>query len=151
MLLGPTDWDWFENTSIRLTNQVRAINRVVAYLPPQPTDQLPNWRVRRAFCEKPRLNLLRAAEAHVSEAFANHGWLERIFQLLVILLPISQDGHQDSIVLRPVISEDVMTARFAPVDWQVLHELLPQLYALDGIDSVFFDITHKPPATFGWE
>ena len=151
VLLGPTDWDWFENTSIRLTNQVRAINRVVAYLPPQPTDQLPNWRVRRAFCEKPRLNLLRAAEAHVSEAFANHGWLERIFQLLVILLPISQDGHQDSIVLRPVISEDVMTARFAPVDWQVLHELLPQLYALDGIDSVFFDITHKPPATFGWE
>ena len=151
VLLGPTDWDWFENTSIRLTNQVRAINRVVAYLPPQPTDQLPNWQVRRAFCEKPRLNLLRAAEAHVSEAFANHGWLERIFQLLVILLPISQDGHQDSIVLRPVISEDVMTARFAPVDWQVLHELLPQLYALDGIDSVFFDITHKPPATFGWE
>ena len=95
--------------------------------------------------------MLRAAEAHVSETFANHGWLECIFQLLVILLPISQDGHQDSIVLRPVISEDVMTARFAPVDWQVLHELLPQLCALDGIDSVFFDITHKPPATFGWE
>ncbi|MGA1537336.1 MAG: glutamine-hydrolyzing GMP synthase [bacterium] len=151
VLLGPTDWEWLENTSIRLTNQVRAINRVVAYLPLQPTEQLPNWRARRAFCDKPRLDLLRAAEAHVSETFANHGWLGRIFQLLVILLPISQDGHQDSIVLRPVISEDVMTARFAPVDWQVLHELLPQLYALDGIDSVFFDITHKPPATFGWE
>ena len=151
VLLGPTDWEWLENTSIRLTNQVRAINRVVAYLPLQPTEQLPNWRARRAFCDKPRLDLLRAAEAHVSETLANHGWLGRIFQLLVILLPISQDGHQDSIVLRPVISEDVMTARFAPVDWQVLHELLPQLYALDGIDSVFFDITHKPPATFGWE
>ncbi|MGA1644735.1 MAG: glutamine-hydrolyzing GMP synthase, partial [bacterium] len=135
VLLGPTDWEWLENTSIRLTNQVRAINRVVAYLPLQPTEQLPNWRARRAFCDKPRLDLLRAAEAHVSETFANHGWLGRIFQLLVILLPISQDGHQDSIVLRPVISEDVMTARFAPVDWQVLHELLPQLYALDGIDS----------------
>lgn len=151
VLLGPTDWEWLESTSIRLTNQVRAINRVVAYLPLQPTEQLPNWRARRAFCDKPRLDLLRAAEAHVSETLANHGWLGRIFQLLVILLPISQDGHQDSIVLRPVISEDVMTARFAPVDWQVLHELLPQLYALDGIDSVFFDITHKPPATFGWE
>ena len=151
VLLGPTDWEWLENTSIQLTNQVRAINRVVAYLPLQPTEQLLNWRARRAFCDKPRLDLLRAAEAHVSETFANHGWLGRIFQLLVILLPISQDGHQDSIVLRPVISEDVMTARFAPVDWQVLHELLPQLYALDGIASVFFDITHKPPATFGWE
>lgn len=151
VLLGPTDWEWLESTSIRLTNQVRAINRVVAYLPLQPTEQLPNWRTRRAFCDKPRLDLLRAVEAHVSETLANHGWLGRIFQLLVILLPISQDGHQDSIVLRPVISEDVMTARFAPVDWQVLHELLPQLYALDGIDSVFFDITHKPPATFGWE
>ena len=151
VLLGPTDWEWLENTSIRLTNQVRAINRVVAYLPLQPTDQLPNWRVRCAFCDKLRLDLLRTAEAHVSETLANHGWLERIFQLLVILLPISQDGYQDSIVLRPVISEDVMTARFAPVDWQVLHKLLPQLYALNGIDSVFYDITHKPPATFGWE
>ena len=151
VLLGPKDWEWLENTSIRLTNQVRAINRVVAYLPLQPTDQLPNWRVRCAFCDKLRLDLLRVAEAHVSETLANHGWLERIFQLLVILLPISQDGYQDSIVLRPVISEDVMTARFAPVDWQVLHKLLPQLYALNGIDSVFFDITHKPPATFGWE
>ena len=151
VLLGPKDWEWLENTSIRLTNQVRAINRVVAYLPLQPTDQLPNWRVRCAFCDKLRLDLLRVAEAHVSETLANHGWLERIFQLLVILLPISKDGYQDSIVLRPVISEDVMTARFAPVDWQVLHKLLPQLYALNGIDSVFFDITHKPPATFGWE
>ena len=151
VLLGPTDWELLENTSIRLTNQIRAINRVVAYLPLQQTDQLPNWRVRRAFCDKPRLDLLRAAEAHVSETFTNHGLLEHIFQLLVILLPLSQDGYQDSIVLRPVISEDVMTARFAPVDWQVLHELLPQLYALNGIDSVFFDITHKPPATFGWE
>jgi GMP synthase (glutamine-hydrolysing) len=151
VLLGPTDWELLENTSIRLTNQIRAINRVVAYLPLQQTDQLPNWRVRRAFCDKPRLDLLRTAEAHVSETFTNHGLLEHIFQLLVILLPLSQDGYQDSIVLRPVISEDVMTARFAPVDWQVLHELLPQLYALNGIDSVFFDITHKPPATFGWE
>ena len=151
VLLGPTDWEWLENTSIQLTNQIRAINRVVVYIPLQKTEKLPNWRVRRAFCDKPRLDLLRAAEAHVSETFASHGWLGRIFQLLVILLPISRDGHQDSIVLRPVISEDVMTARFAPVDWQVLHELLPQLYALDGIDSVFFDITHKPPATFGWE
>ena len=151
VLLGPKDWEWLENTSIQLTNQVRAINRVVAYLPPQPTDQLPNWQVHRAFCDKPRLDLLRAAEACVSQTFANHDWLERIFQLLVILLPLSQTGSHDSIVLRPVISEDVMTARFAPVDWQVLHELLPQLYALDGIDSVFFDITHKPPATFGWE
>lgn len=151
VLLGPEDWLWLENTSITLTNQIRAINRVVLYLPPQPTSELPQWRSRRAFCDKPRLDLLRQAEALVSNTFADHGWLERIFQLLVILLPISQTGTQDSLVLRPVISEDVMTARFAPVDWEVLHELLPKLYALEGIDSVFFDVTHKPPATFGWE
>jgi GMP synthase (glutamine-hydrolysing) len=151
VILGANDWDWLEETSIAITNQIRAVNRVVAYLPPEPATRLPHWKSRRAFCDQPRLDLLRDAEEIVSATFARHGWMERIFQLLVILLPISQTGTQDSVVLRPVISEDVMTARFAPIGWDVVQETLTQLYALSGIDSVFFDVTHKPPATFGWE
>jgi GMP synthase (glutamine-hydrolysing) len=44
-----------------------------------------------------------------------------------------------------------MTARFAKLPWPLLDALVPQLMALPGIHAVFYDVTHKPPATFGWE
>jgi GMP synthase (glutamine-hydrolysing) len=77
--------------------------------------------------------------------------MRSIFQLLVILLPLSQDGLGDSLVLRPVCSEDVMTAQFARLNWKLLRTLQQPLLDLSGIDAIFYDITHKPPATFGWE
>ena len=74
-----------------------------------------------------------------------------MFQLLVILLPISEQGTKESIVIRPVISEDVMTSQFAKIDWNILDNIVKKLYTIKKIDSVFYDVTHKPPATFGWE
>ncbi|NBR20739.1 MAG: hypothetical protein EBT88_10445 [Proteobacteria bacterium] len=44
-----------------------------------------------------------------------------------------------------------MTAQFARLDWDLLNSLKQSLSNLPGIDAVFYDITHKPPATFGWE
>ena len=66
-------------------------------------------------------------------------------------MPISKNGIEDSIVLRPVISEDVMTGRFARLDWELLDDLLDLILKINGIETVFYDITHKPPGTFGWE
>jgi len=80
-----------------------------------------------------------------------NGLMREIFQLLVILLPISRNGEGDSVVLRPVVSEDVMTAQFARLDWTLLDQLTTDLLRLPGVDAVFYDISHKPPATFGWE
>ena len=77
--------------------------------------------------------------------------MRKIFQLLVILLPISTNGKEDSVVLRPVCSEDVMTAQFAKMDWEIVLPLVKQISEVSGINAVFYDITHKPPATFGWE
>ena len=54
-------------------------------------------------------------------------------------------------MLRPVVSEDVMTAQFARIDWKLLDHLVESLLDISGIETVFYDITHKPPATFGWE
>ncbi len=148
VLLGPRDWDALEETSIAITNGVRAINRVVTLLAPV---SLPALRLRRAYCTQERLHVLREADALVTRALEEAGLLREIFQLLVILLPLSADGRGDSLVLRPVVSEDVMTARFARLPWPLLDALLPKLMALPGIAAVFHDVTHKPPATFGWE
>ncbi|MGA0159036.1 MAG: glutamine-hydrolyzing GMP synthase [bacterium] len=144
----PEDWNWLEEHSIRITNSVREINRVVLLLSPAALTPL---KIREAYCTRERLDLLRQADAIATKTLMEHDLMRDIFQLLVILLPISKDGKGDSIVLRPVCSEDVMTAQFARLDWDLLNSLKQSLSNLPGIDAVFYDITHKPPATFGWE
>ncbi|MEE3121008.1 MAG: glutamine-hydrolyzing GMP synthase [SAR324 cluster bacterium] len=144
----PEDWNWLEEQSIQVTNAIREVNRVVMLLSP---SNLPPLKIREAYCTKERLDLLREADALVTKTLIEHDLMRSIFQLLVILLPLSQDGQGDSLVLRPVCSEDVMTAQFARLDWKLLRTLQKPLLDLSGIDAVFYDITHKPPATFGWE
>ena len=161
-IVGPRDWALLEDTSTRITNHLLPVNRVVTLLAP---ETLPDLRLRPAYCTRERLDLLREADHLVTLALGEAGLMRDIFQLLVILLPLSTatapdtatatgggaGGEGDCLVLRPVISEDVMTARFAPLPWELLEPLCEKLMALPGICAVFHDITHKPPATFGWE
>ena len=147
----PRDWDWLEKEATRLTNEVRNINRVVLQLDSNNKDLNSPYIIRGAFCSKERLGLLREADFMATQMLKENGLMEKIFQLLVILLPISKNGKEDSLVLRPVVSEDVMTAKFARINWNLLDPLVESILGLSGIETVFYDITHKPPATFGWE
>jgi GMP synthase (glutamine-hydrolysing) len=147
----PRDWDWLEKEATRLTNEVRNINRVVLQLDSNNKDLNSPYIIRGAFCSKERLGLLREADFMATQMLKENGLMEKIFQLLVILLPISKNGKEDSLVLRPVVSEDVMTAQFARINWNLLDPLVESLLGLSGLETVFYDITHKPPATFGWE
>ncbi|MBQ1593169.1 MAG: GMP synthase (glutamine-hydrolyzing), partial [Treponema sp.] len=56
-----------------------------------------------------------------------------------------------SFVLRPLCSEDVMTARFAQLPQEDLMQIVRDIAALPYTDAIFFDLSNKPPATFGWE
>ncbi len=148
VLVGTHDWDLLEQTAIQITNAVRDVNRVVTLLSPAT---LPSLQTRQAYCTKDRLDLLREADALATQALVDHGLMREIFQLLVILLPLSTEGRGDCVVLRPVCSEDVMTAQFAKIDWDIVLPLADTIRKLPGIDAVFYDVTHKPPGTFGWE
>ncbi len=141
-------WDDLEEHSIALTNRFAFVNRVVFLLAP---SVLPVMQLKKAYCTKERLDLLRKAEALTTQAFQDYDLMQKVFQILVILLPLSSDGIKESLVLRPVCSQDVMTARFAKIPQSLLDELVPKLLKLPQIEAVFYDITHKPPATFGWE
>ena len=147
----PRDWDWLEKEATLLTNEVRNINRVVLQLDSNNKDLNAPYIIRGSFCSKDRLDLLREADFMATQMLKENGLMEKIFQLLVILLPISKNGKEDSLVLRPVVSEDVMTAQFARINWNLLDPLVESILGLSGIETVFYDITHKPPATFGWE
>lgn len=144
----PKDWAWLEEQSIRITNTIPELNRVVLLLTP---DELPELKIREAYCTRERLDLLREADSMVTKALEEKGVMKKIFQLLVILLPLSVNGSGNCLVIRPVCSDDVMTAQFARLDWELVEVLKKHLIQLPEIEGVFYDITHKPPATFGWE
>ena len=44
-----------------------------------------------------------------------------------------------------------MTARFVDHPRGLLDALAAEILALDGIDAVLYDVTHKPPGTVEWE
>ena len=108
--------------------------------------------MREALVTSKRVELLRDADALVNRFLIKHNLLTKIWQFPVVLIPFSRRGSSgDSIVLRPVDSIDGMTAQFSNLSLALLRDLTNQLLKLEGIDSVLFDVTNKPPATIEWE
>jgi GMP synthase (glutamine-hydrolysing) len=107
-----------------------------------------------------RLDTLRAADAIVRAELTEAGLDQEIWQCPVVLLAdVRSVGVQgDSrtyghpIVLRPVSSEDAMTA-----DWTRLpHDLVARISTritneVPEVNRVVVDVTSKPPGTIEWE
>jgi len=69
----------------------------------------------------------------------------------VVLLPVSSNGEKECVVIRPLESSDVMTARFYRMPEKCVREIADRILTLGSIEYVFYDITNKPPGTFEWE
>jgi GMP synthase (glutamine-hydrolysing) len=108
-------------------------------------------KVFRAGISKPRLDLLRDADAIVRDFCSEHGFEDQVWQFPVILIPLGSAMGKESIVLRPVNSVDGMTADVVLMGLEMLEHLTQQLLGVANIDAVFYDLTHKPPGTIEWE
>ena len=148
VVAGEADWALLEEVSTELTNSVPEINRVVYLLVPaiRPLQQL-----KKGYLTQDRLDLLRQADDLVMAALETHALMQEVTQMPTVLVPLSSDGQQESIVLRPISTDDFMTARFSQLPRVFLDEVVEGLLALQGIEAVFYDITHKPPGTVEWE
>jgi GMP synthase (glutamine-hydrolysing) len=107
-----------------------------------------------------RLDTLRAADAIAREELTAAGLDRTIWQMPVVLLAdvrsvgVQGDGrtYGHPVVLRPVTSEDAMTA-----DWAKLpHDLLARISTritneVREVNRVVLDVTSKPPGTIEWE
>jgi GMP synthase (glutamine-hydrolysing) len=138
-----------QKTAPALTNNRRDINRVVALCGAKAP--LGSLAVFEASITKPRLDLLREADAIVRRFCEASGFEERVWQFPVVLLPVGSGAAWESIVLRPIHSVDGMTADVVLMEPELLDRLTRELLAIDGIAAVFYDLTHKPPGTIEWE
>jgi GMP synthase (glutamine-hydrolysing) len=107
-----------------------------------------------------RLAILRAADAIAREELSASGLDREVWQFPVVLLAdvrsvgVQGDGrtYGHPIVLRPVSSEDAMTA-----DWSRLpHDLIARISTritneVPEVNRVVLDVTSKPPGTIEWE
>lgn len=107
-----------------------------------------------------RLDVLREADAIAREELTKAGLDRDIWQCPVVLLAdvhsVGVQGDERTygspIVLRPVSSEDAMTADWSRVPYDVLATISTRITnECRQINRVVLDCTSKPPATIEWE
>ncbi|WP_017610640.1 glutamine-hydrolyzing GMP synthase [Nocardiopsis xinjiangensis] len=107
-----------------------------------------------------RLEILREADAIAREELTRAGLDRDIWQCPVVLLAdvrsvgVQGDGrtYGHPVVLRPVSSEDAMTADWSRVPYDVLAQISNRITnEVREINRVTLDVTSKPPGTIEWE
>jgi GMP synthase (glutamine-hydrolysing) len=107
-----------------------------------------------------RLEILRHADLIAREELKSAGLDREIWQCPVVLLAdvrsvgVQGDGrtYGHPIVLRPVSSEDAMTADWSRVPYDVLEKISTRITnEVRDVNRVVLDVTSKPPATIEWE
>ena len=142
-------WDKYNLISTDITNNVRDINRVVI----QPFNKkIPkNFYFNPIKLDKSHSDILRTADFKVNQILNKTQINGEIWQLPVVLIPVGKKKGFFSIVLRPVESQEAMTANFYPMKRKILKEIVKSLLKIPKISYVFYDITNKPPGTIEWE
>ena len=108
---------------------------------------------------KPRLDVLRAADAIIEEEIRAAGLYESIWQSFGVLLPVRSVGvmgdartYEEALALRAVHSRDGMTADWVQLPYDLLGRISSRVInEVRGINRVVYDITSKPPGTIEWE
>jgi GMP synthase (glutamine-hydrolysing) len=107
-----------------------------------------------------RLTTLRAADAIVRHELTAAGLDRDVWQVPVVLLAdvrsvgVQGDGrtYGHPVVLRPVVSEDAMTADWARLPYEVLERISTRITnEVREVNRVVLDVTSKPPGTIEWE
>jgi GMP synthase (glutamine-hydrolysing) len=107
-----------------------------------------------------RLGILRQADAIARDELTAANLDRAVWQFPVVLLPdvrsvgVQGDGRSygQAVVLRPVTSEDAMTADWARLPHDVLERISTRITnEVPQVNRVVLDITSKPPGTIEWE
>ncbi len=106
-----------------------------------------------------RLEILRGADAIMTEEIKTTGWYDKIWQSAAILTGVRSVAvmgdartYHEVCAIRLVHSLDAMTAHWVQLPYPILEKISNRIVnEVRGISRVVYDITNKPPATIQWE
>jgi GMP synthase (glutamine-hydrolysing) len=108
---------------------------------------------------KPRLDVLREADAIMIEEIKAAALYRQTSQAFAVLLPVQSVGvmgdartYENVVALRCVNTDDFMTADWTHLPYDVLARISTRIInEVKGVNRVCYDISSKPPATIEWE
>lgn len=106
-----------------------------------------------------RLEILKNADAIVTEEIKGVGLYKKIWQSFAVLPAIKSVGvmgdertYAYPIIIRAVNSVDAMTADWVRLPHKVLERISTRIVnEVEGVNRVVYDISSKPPSTIEWE
>jgi GMP synthase (glutamine-hydrolysing) len=110
--------------------------------------------------DRHRLEVLRAADLIARQELTAAGLDREVWQFPVVLLAevrsvgVQGDGrtYGHPVVLRPVSSEDAMTADWSRLPYEVIARISTRITnEVPEVNRVVLDVTSKPPGTIEWE
>jgi len=144
------DFEKLDEIATWLVNKYSEINRVVLCLNSTKAPRVFQTCFTKLTCS--RIDLAREADEIVNKALISKKLYSKVWQFPVVLAPVFEPEKEgEAVILRPINSEEAMTANFARLPKSFLNGVTKRLMKLDGVENVFLDITNKPPATIEWE
>ena len=158
------EFELVEPLHLLFKDEVRAVGRELG-LPEEIVSRQPfpgpglGIRIIGEVTEE-RLETLREADLIARTELTNAGLDDQIWQCPVVLLAdvrsvgVQGDGrtYGHPIVLRPVSSEDAMTADWTRLPYEVLEKISTRITnEVKDVNRVVLDCTSKPPGTIEWE
>ena len=158
------EFELVEPLRLLFKDEVRAVGRELG-LPEEIVNRQPfpgpglGIRIIGEVTEE-RLETLREADLIARTELTNAGLDDQIWQCPVVLLAdvrsvgVQGDGrtYGHPIVLRPVSSEDAMTADWTRLPYEVLEKISTRITnEVKDVNRVVLDCTSKPPGTIEWE
>jgi hypothetical protein len=106
-----------------------------------------------------KLDILRRADKIVQEEVEAKGKTMKLWQVFAIFTGIQTTGvrgddraYGETIAIRAVESEDVMSVNFAHLPYELLEAISIRIVTeVPAVNRVVYDITNKPPGTIEWE
>jgi len=139
------DWEELNEVSTSITNNFNSVNRVLLNLWKKSKLNLVKW-----YLIDDRIKLLQEIDDIVEKFLIEKDYRNKIWQFPVVLIPVWNEW-KESIVLRPIDTIDAMTATFSKIDLADLKELVTEILKNSKIETIFYDLTGKPPGTIEWE
>ena len=143
------NWEVLEKVSTEISNNDPELNRVLLSVSSKSAPE--KFLVEKTEMTRDRISVLQEADAIVREEILGRPDCQKILQFPVVLSPVFDDD-KEAIILRPIESENAMTATFSHIPQEVLKKITARIEnEIPEISHIFYDLTNKPPGTIEWE